>query len=205
MPFPLSIGAHTVAGPPELAALAQGDADGPGGTVVEGQRPAQWVMGLVASGDLERRLAIGLGAALLQHARPATVAEGARLAEALHPSPLSPLVVHALSAHDTLLLLQVDPARPDRSVEDTLLRSAVAVADLRDQGVRGQVLERLRHAGLPELEAEVLLEHGTIEELRRWVPALRSEGLSEAVQERVRARVARGDDGARWLGGQGLL
>jgi len=172
---------------------------------VPAQRPWQWVMGLVEADRLERRLAIGLGAALLQHADPVTVAEGARLATALHPSPLDALVVHAVGAHDALLLLQVDPAEPDRSVEDTLLRAAVAVGDLADAEVRRGLLSRLRNAGLPELEAEVLLLHGDLGELRRWVPALQSEGLSEASVARVRRRLTVGDEGARWLAGRHLV
>lgn len=205
MSFPLQIADRTVDSPPELAELVRQDADGPGGSVVPDQRPWEWVMGLVGSSRLDHGLALALGAALLREADPATVAEGARLARALHPSPLDELLVHAVDAHDPLVLLQVDPAEPSRSVEDTLLRAVVELADLRPPAVRGRVLEHLRHAGLPGLEIRVLLRHGDVEDLRRWLPAVLEEGLDEEGLALVGERVAQGDDGGRWLAGRHLL
>lgn len=199
MPFPLRIGDRVVASPPELASLALADAAGPGGTLVPGQRPARWVADLVATGALEAKLAIGLGAALIQHPNPVAVAEGARLAVALHPSPLGDMVVLALDAHDAGLLLQVDPAGDGASVEDSLLRSAVKVARLSEPFLRDRVLTRLRHAGLPDLELQVLAEHGSLSELQTWIPALLEEPLGDEGIDRLRARVGRGDEGGRWL------
>ncbi len=199
MPFPLTVGGRTVASPPDLAALAQADARGAGGTVVAGQRPWQWILGLVQGGALDEKLAVGLGAALLQNANPVTVAEGARIAEALHPSPLGRLVLLALDAHDSVLLLQNDPARPEFSVEDSLLRSAVVVAPLDQPTVRERLLTRLRHAGLPELEWIVLLAHGSVDEMRWWMPALLEEDLEEHDVALVRGRAAREDEVAAWL------
>ncbi len=199
MPFPLTVGGRTVASPPELAALAQTDADGPGGTVVPGQRPCDWIPDLVASGALELGLARGLGAALLQNANAITVAEGARIARALTPSPLDQLVLMALDVHDVVLLLQNDPARPEFSVEDTLLRSAVEVAPLDDDTTRGKILTRLRHAGLPGLELRVLLDHGRPDEVARWMPALLEEELEEDQLEQLRRRASADDAVAAWL------
>jgi len=199
MPFPLTVGGRNVASPPELAALAQADAAGAGGTVVAGQRPWQWILGLVQSGALDAKLAMGLGAALLQNANAVTVAEGARVAEALHPSPLGRLVLLALDAHDSALLLQNDPARPDSSVEDSLLRCAVVVAPLDQPGVRERLLTRLRHAGLPDLELIVLLAHGSLDEVRWWMPALLEEELEAHDLVLVRGRAARDDEVAAWL------
>jgi len=204
MSFPLTIGEHVVEDPPALAALVARDAAGPGGSVVVGQRPWEWILALVEQGALPTELAVGLAAALLQQPDAATIAEGARLASALHPSPLDELVVHALGAHDMLVLLQVDPAEPSRSVEDTLLHAAVAVAPLGAADHRAALLERLRNAGLSGLEARVLLTHGELWELRRWLPALRSEGLPSGSEELVAQRVARGDEAGRWLAGQHL-
>ncbi len=199
MSFPVTVGGRVVASPPELAALAQADANGPGGTVVPGLRPWQWIVGLVQAGALDPKLAMGLGAALLQNANPVTVAEGARLAEALHPSPLDRLVLLALDAHDAALLLQNDPARPEFSVEDSLLRSAAAVAPLDNDTVRANLLTRLRHAGLPELELIVLLAHGSPTEIALWMPALLEEGLDEQGWMLVRGRAGRDDEVAGWL------
>ncbi len=198
MSFPLAIGSHTLASPPELAELVGRDAD-VGGLVVEGQRPSAWLVGLWQEGQLTRDDVLALGAGMLRQPVAGLIAEGARLAEALHPSPLGPLVVAAAGAHDPLVLLQVDPALPERSVEDTLLRASVLVGDHSDRAARRSLLQRLRHAGLPELEVEVLLPHGEVEELRRWWPALQSEGVPEAVEALVAARIATGDDGGQWL------
>jgi hypothetical protein len=144
---------------------------------------------------------VGLAAALLQHPTAVTVAEGARLAIALHPSPLDDLVVLALDAHDPALLLAVDPAGGGASVEDTLLRAAALVARLDDAFLRDKVLTRLRHAGLPELELAVLAAYGDLAELQRWLPALLEEDLGDGGRRRLAARVARDDEGGRWLAG----
>jgi len=198
MSFPLTIGPHQLASPPELAELVGRDAD-VGGLVVEGQRPSAWLVGLWQEGQLTRDDVLALGAGMLRQPVAGLITEGARLAEALHPSPLGPLVVAAAGAHDPLVLLQVDPALPERSVEDTLLRASVLVGDHSDRAARRSLLRRLRHAGLPDLEGEVLLPHGEVEELRRWWPALQSEGVPEAVEALVAARIAKGDDGGQWL------
>jgi hypothetical protein len=58
---------------------------------------------------------------------------------------------------------------------------------------------RLRYAGLPDLELVVLLGHGTLDEVRLWMPALLEEGLDEPGQELVRARSEGDDEVAAWL------
>jgi hypothetical protein len=195
MPFPLVVGDLTVPDPPALAALVQAEC-GPVPVQVPGRRPAQWVMDLVESGALERRLAIGLSAALLQNAAAATVCEGARLARRLREPLLGPILVRALQSHDTGLLLQVDPAVDDTSVEDTLLAAAEDVADFADEGVRASFLEYLRHAGLPALEVRVLARWGSTFELETWLPAVLAEPMTEDARAALAGRRARGDAGS---------
>jgi hypothetical protein len=159
--------------------------------VVPGLRPAQWVMELVNSGVLERRLAIGLAAALIQHPEPVTVCEGARLSANLGEGVLGAVVLRALAGHDMALLLQTDPQFPDSSVEDTLLMAATRICQLSDPQVRRPLLERLRHAGLPALEIPVLCDHGDPEDLAFWLPAVLAEGISEREMWLVADRIRR--------------
>lgn len=196
MPFPIRVGDRELPDPPSLAALVRADAGPASGTVVPGQRPNAWIVGLVDAGALERRLAIGLAAALLQHPEAATVCEGARLAERLGERLLGGVIVRALAAHDTALLLQVDPGGAGESVEDTLLRVAPRLADLSDPAVRRPLLERLRHAGLPAIEVPLLCEHGDAEDLRTWLPAVLAEGVGVAELDALGRRLLRDDDGA---------
>lgn len=182
--------------PPALAALVRKDAAGQGGTVVPGKRPAEWLMDLVSEGALDRRLAVGLAAALLQHPEVVTLCEGARLSIRLQEAVLGNVLLRALAAHDMGLLLQSDPHTPESSVEDTLLAAAAATADLADPAVRRPLLERLRHAGLPGLELPILCSHGDEEDLAFWLPAVLAEGLGEAEERLLAARVARNDPGA---------
>jgi hypothetical protein len=175
MSFPLQVGSLVIPDPPALAALVRRDASTGGGTVVPGMRPAQWVMELVSRGTLERRLAIGLAAALIQHPEPVTVCEGARLSANLGEGVLGAVVLRALAGHDMALLLQTDPQFPDSSVEDTLLMAATHICPLSDPQIRRPLLERLRNAGLPALEIPVLCGHGDAEDLAFWLPAVLAE------------------------------
>lgn len=194
MPFPLTVGPVTVPDPPALATLVQGEC-GSAPVRVPGRRPSRWIPELVASGALERRLAIGLAAALLQNPAASTIAEGARLAVALGEPILGPILVRALVDHDTALLLQVDPGAPGSSVEDTLTEAVEAVANLDDEAVRAPFLEVLRNAGLPEREVRVLARHGSAFELETWLPAVLQEPLPEASRALLEERRARGDEG----------
>ena len=83
----------------------------------------------------------------------------------------------ALEGHDMGLLLVPDPLDPDHTVEDTLLRSWAALADLDTHC--GPLLTHLRQAGLTRLELEVLCHHGSDEELVAWLPAVLRDGLPE--------------------------
>ncbi|MEZ4238459.1 MAG: hypothetical protein R3F59_20365 [Myxococcota bacterium] len=196
MSFPLTVGGREIPDPPSLATLVRMDAGAASGQVVPGKRPAEWVADLVADGALEQRLAVGLAAALIQHPAAETVCEGARLAVALGEPVLGRVILRALDAHDTGLLLGTDPADPAASVEDVLLRGGVALAELSDDAVRGALLERLRHAGLPGLEVAVLARWSTPEELRQWLPAVLAEALTEAGVAALADRLAVGDEGA---------
>jgi hypothetical protein len=195
MSFPLVLPDRVVPDAPAMAALVRADAGVASGTVVPGKRPAEWVMDLVRAGSFDRRLAIGLAAALIQNPEVATVREGARLAQALGDPVLGPLVRRALDGHDTALLLQSDPGRPGASAEDTLLEAACPLCDLADPEVRRPLLERLRHAGLRSLEAAALLRFGDVEDLEAWLPAVLTEGLAE--EHLVLLTAALAEDDAR--------
>lgn len=171
MPFPLTIARRRIADPRSLATLVVGDAEAGGGQVVPGQLPSAWVYALVRAGQLEAPLAVALAAALLRSGRPGAVAAGARLSALLQDPELHQLFVHALDGLDIGVLLTADPCSQGTSVEDALLRAWVAVAPLRDDAVRADLLDRLRRAGLHDLELSVLCSHGSPEELRQWLPA----------------------------------
>ncbi len=176
MSFPLEIGGRVLVDPPALAAAVTADAEAGGGTVVPGDPPAVWLMQLVSAGALSPELAVGLSAALLQSLIPAAIAEGARLAVATGDPRLAEITRLALAAKDVGLLFHPDPGAPTGgSVEDALLGAAVALSDLSDGSVRAELLERLRHAGLRDLELTVLATHGTAGEVGRWLPALLAE------------------------------
>lgn len=182
--------------PRALALLVLRDAEH-GSTVLRGQRPADWLPALVRSGRVPRAIAIEICAGLLERTEAYAVAEGARLAASLGGAYLGARVLHALEQGDTALLLQVD--RGGRSVEDALLASAVAIADLSDDGVRGGLLECLRFAARPHLEARVLCSAGTPDEVARWVPALLEEPLDPATLALLGARARRDDEVGRAL------
>lgn len=178
MPFPVTWGSQAWNDGPALLAAVIADARAGGGEVVEGQSPCLWVAEMVAAGSLERELAVGLVAALLQQREEAAaLVEAARLAVSLDGTELSDLVLMALDAFDTGLLLTADPLRPGASVEDALLRAAWRLADLSDPATRARVLPRLRNAGLSDLECMALVRHGTPEEIRIWLPAILVEAI----------------------------
>lgn len=190
MPFPVSLGSTTWPDGPALLAAVADDARAGGGSVVAGQYPSQWLLGLVSAGALEQDLAVGLVAALLRSSSEAAVlAEATRIAVALDEGALGALVVACLEAFDTGVLLTSDPRGEAESVEDLLLRAAVHLADLDQPELRARVLPRLRHAGLPELELAVLAAHGDLEELQLWLPPVLVEPLSPPGAAALAARV----------------
>jgi len=173
MPFPVTWGSRTWNDGPTLLADVGTDACEGGGAVVDGQPPCRWVAAMVQDGALERELAVGLVAALLQRRdQAAALAEAARLAVALEGHELADLVFLALDAFDTGLLLTADPLQPGASVEDALLRAAWSLADLSDPALRARLLPRLRNAGLTDLECIALVNHGDPDEIRTWLPAI---------------------------------
>jgi hypothetical protein len=197
MSFPLSVAGRSIADPPALADLVRADS-GPGnGQVVRGKRPAEWIVDLVADGVLAPRLAIGLAAALIHQTHAAGICEGARLARALGDPALGTLILRALDAHDTALLLANDPGSADGSVEDGLLAAAAVLCDLTNPTIRRAILGKLRNAGLRELELPMLLSHGEPDDLREWLPAVLAETLTEAETAMLSARGAREDEGGR--------
>lgn len=192
MPFPLPLEDSTCASARDLAAVLASDARSSAAP-----RPWERVLAWVASGRLARVEAVGLTAAFLQQADAALLCEGARMAARLGEPRLGALALDAVDGHDPAVLLGADPLDPSRSAEDALLAAAAVAIDPTDAALRGRLLERLRHAGLPEIEAPLLLAHGSAEEIARWLPAVLAEGLSDTHRTLALARIARGDPGAR--------
>lgn len=183
MPFPLTFAERTFDAPPDLAGAALDDIENGGGTVVSGENPSDWIATLAARGPEERRVAVALCAAFLQSRRPGAVAEGSRLALALQHADLGALLPFALDGHDLGLLLHADPLNPEQSVEESLLRAWAGLANLSDAEDRARLLARLRHASLPQLEMTVLASHGSAAEIRRWLPAVLSDGAPDQAIE----------------------
>jgi hypothetical protein len=173
MPFPLVVGATALPDPPTLARVAAEDARD--GGVLDGRPVHVWVLDLVRRGELDRALAHGLCAVLIRSGTAEVVAEGARLARALGDPPMARLLQLAAEGLDAGVLLH--PAGAEGSVEDVVLRGWVAIAEFDDPAVRARVLEKLRYAGLAREELRVLLLWGDDDELARWIPAIRAEGL----------------------------
>lgn len=191
MPFPIALDDVLYAGP---AALARDLADAAGNA--GGARPSERVAELLESAHLSREEATGLAAAFLQRPDPAIACEGARIAVALGDARFGPMLLDLLDAGDAGVLLASDPTDPTLSTEDVLLGAAARLVDARDDALRGRLLERLRYAGLPSLEVPLLCEHGSVDELARWFPAIFSEGLRVEDLPHVVARIARRDAGA---------
>lgn len=200
MPFPIRVGNRTYANAPSFAAAVTTDAKSGGGTVVSGRLPSHWVVDLVRAGALEADIAVGLAAALIRARDAASVCEGARLAALLGDRKLAELLPVALAGHDTGLLLHADPVMPGQSVEDALLRAWAVVAPNEDAATRGDLLDKLRHAGLTDVEAHVLAVFGTADEIRRWLPVVLIEGLPRGATDSLARGFLRGGAEAVALG-----
>jgi len=195
MPFPVTHAGHTWADGPSLLAAVIADARGEGTGAFSADGPAAWLGDLVDGSALEPELAVGLVAALLQRRDEAgAVAEAARLAVRLGRKDLGDLLLMALDACDTGLLLTSDPRRPTRSIEDALLDAAGQLADLSNDGVRARLLPRLRNAGLVAHECAALARHGTVDEIRTWMPAILLEGVPEGGADALVDALADRDD-----------
>jgi hypothetical protein len=194
MPFPLRFADRVLDGPPALAATAIEDAKNGGGTVVPGVPTSQWVIDLVARGALEREIAVSLAAMMLGGSQGGAVAEGARLAARLRHPQLDALVGTAVMGQDIGVMLEPDPARPGRSTEDALLAAWAEIAPLDDANVRAALLERLRNAGLNDLELQVLAVWGTPAEIRQWMPSVFIEGVPRGASGAVTIGTVRGGE-----------
>ncbi len=171
VPFPVTIAGEEVASAAALAQLVRRDAARGGSTIEDGVGPATW---LLQVRGLRRPELIGLAAALISLPEGAAIAEGCRLATALGESVLGPLVLGALTSHDVGLLLTPDPGS-DGAVEDAVLAAAASVVDASNAQNRDTLLAHMRRAGRTDLELPILLEHGTADELREWLPAVLTE------------------------------
>lgn len=192
MPFPLRIAGQKIASARELGALFVADAHANGNGVFEGEPPHVWVGRLVNKGAIDLDVAFALVALILASRDPAAVAEAARLGARLPPKLLQSLFPAAIDAQDTGVLLHPDPFLPSRSVEDALLTAWAATAP-DDLAVRAPLIERLRNAGLPDLEVALLVRHGTPEEIRTTLPLVFIEGVPAGTAEALSPILARGD------------
>lgn len=174
--FPLRIGDRRIPDPPALAQAVREDAAAGGGQLLAGERPRDWVMGLVATKVIERDLAIALVAALLQDPTATTLVECTHLARALGGHDLGAVLSSASEAHDVGVLLVAAPGEDNRSVEDVLLLAATALVDATDDVLRRALLERLRNAGLSTAELQLLARGGSPEDVRTWLPSILLEG-----------------------------
>ena len=161
------------AGPPLLDAVLA--------SVRRGLSAADEVFTLVMGDQIDVDAAVGLAAALLGGSDPAGVAEGARLASRLGDPRLVAFVERVVEQQDLAILLAPDPLAPlvgmGASVEDALLRTWAELAPLLEDRRRAELLERLRHAGLRDLELGVLARVGSEEEVDLWLPTILSEGV----------------------------
>lgn len=192
MSFPLTLAGTTFETAPALAEAVVRDAQMGGGTIVEGRRPSRWLAACVTDGELDRKLAVGLCAALIRAPRPAAIAEAARLAEALCMHEVAALLPAALDAHDVGVLLFADAALPGRSVEDALLRSWGTLLADDDEDGRVDLLRRLRHAGLRDIELAVLARVGSAHQIRRLLPDILVEELATAGVSALAQALVRG-------------
>ncbi|TVQ87399.1 MAG: hypothetical protein EA397_18975 [Deltaproteobacteria bacterium] len=196
MTAPITIAGATFASPAELLAGVARDLDRGGGTVVKGQRPAEWLAAAVESGELSIELARGLAAALISRGVPAQAVEAARLARRLKIGDLSPLLHAALDGLDLGVLLRRAKPGHDASVEDELLACWARVEPGGDPERVVALLRRLREVGLRTLEIEVLGRLGTPELVREIMPSLIEEPLSVAEAASL-APLLHGDDKTR--------
>lgn len=187
MPFPVRIDDRLLE-PPALAAWLAGLPEGAAGEV----------SALIDSGQLTLEEAAALAGSFLSQPDARLLSEGARVAVRVGDRRLGPILLHALDAFDPAVWLQPDPDGSGRSVEDTLLGAAVGLAGP-DPVLRQALLQRMRNAGLPDHELALLCAHGSAAELRRWLPAILSEGVPSAAIPAVTARLARGDEGSEVL------
>ena len=177
----------------ELGALFVADARAGGNTVFGGEAPHVWAGRLVQKGAIDLDVAAALVALILGSGDPATVAEAARLGAKLPPSLLQSLFPAAIDAQDTGVLLHPDPFLPSRSVEDALLAAWADTAP-ESLGVRALLLDRLRNAGLPDLEVALLARRGTPEEIGATLPQVFLEGVPPGTAEALTPLLSRGDE-----------
>lgn len=190
-PFPREIAGQSFPDAPSLARTVQEDAAAGGGRVVSGERPAVWLGRALRADEVERELIVGLSAALIRAARPASIVEAAQLASEHELVELAPVFAAALAGLDVGVLLHPDPRGENVSVEDALLR-AWSVVEGGDPARVTQLLDRLRHAGLRAEELAVLAQHAGPDAIRARLPPILVEALPvEDVTSLARA-LARG-------------
>lgn len=177
MSFPLKFANQIYESAPQFAKAVLHDADKGGSQMFPGKTPHEWICEHVISGVLPREMVLGLSAFMIRSERPAAIAEGIRIAEQLELHPIARILTAAIEGFPLSLLLVPDPFFPEKSLEDTLLEGVIPLMSGTNSKQRAMILERLRNAGLPQKEIAVLVEHGSAEEIRTWLPIAISEGL----------------------------
>ncbi|MFK7926831.1 MAG: hypothetical protein AB8H79_01490 [Myxococcota bacterium] len=175
MDFPRTIAGQHFESAPAFAVAVQADALAGGSTIVEGARPTQWLAASLRAGEVDRTFVIALCAALMRNRAPVAVAEAAALAGACELSELSEVLSAAASGLDVGVLLFPDPNVEDGSVEDALLTGWAAV----EQDVERceGLLDRLRYAGLRDVELRLLMRLATPASIRARLPQILAEAL----------------------------
>jgi hypothetical protein len=172
MNFPITVCGLTFTNPRAFSAAVIEDAKAGGGRFVEGKRPCVWLKEAMKAGEIDRVNVLSLVAFLAQSDEAAAVAEGIRIALALSLGELSPVFIAVLEHGGLDILLQPDPLTPQDSIQDAFLMGALALMDQNDDESRAVVLRHLRHGGLQEEEAKLILGHGSVEELQAHLPAI---------------------------------
>lgn len=190
-PFPRDIAGQTFPDAPTLAATVRADAQAGGGTVVPGEHPSTWLGRALTEDEVERELIVGLCAALIRAGHPASVVEAAVLATEHGLHELAPVFRAAVAGLDIGVLLHPDPRRDGGSVEDALLRAWARVEDGTADRTT-ELLDRLSHAGLRDVELATLARLGDEEAILARLPAILAENLPVEDVESLAHALARG-------------
>lgn len=143
--------------------------------MVDGSRPAEWLGASLSAGEVERSFVVALCAALVRGRKPAAVSEAAAMALQCELHELAPVFAAAVGGLELGLLLHADPRSAESSIEDSLLISWAAVE--RESERAESLLDRLRHAGLRDVELRLLMRLGAPDSIRRRLPHILAEDL----------------------------
>ena len=175
MTFPLTVFNQTFSDAPAFAEAVLADATIGGGRFKPDTLPHQWLNTLLQDKTIERDFLVGLAAWLCRSSRAAGISESVAIAQSLEFHELAPVFAAALDGLSLEMLLQPNPHQPELSIEDSLLTGLATLMDGSDDGLRKTTLERLRHAGLRNHEIQLLMKHGSANEILAGVPSILTE------------------------------